>query len=111
MTRRVCNWLPLGQRLLVSAWLVVTSPAFADMALAQKNACVGCHAVDAKVYGPSFKAVAERYKTTKDAQLNLASKIRSGSKGAWGEAPMPPMPQLSETDAAKLAGWILGGAK
>ena len=30
-------------------------------ALAKQNACLGCHAVDKKVVGPSFQAVAKKY--------------------------------------------------
>ena len=32
-----------------------------DAALAKQNACLGCHAVDKKVVGPSFQAVAKKY--------------------------------------------------
>ena len=96
---------------LVCLSLLTTGYAFADMALAQKNACMGCHATNAKVYGPSFSAIAERYKATKDAQASLALKIRAGTKGAWGPDPMPPMAQVSEADATKLAGWILSGGR
>ena len=32
------------------------------MAIARGNACMGCHAVDRKLVGPSFQQVAEKYK-------------------------------------------------
>ena len=33
----------------------VSTPAFANLALAQKNACMACHAVDKKLVGPSYQ--------------------------------------------------------
>jgi len=30
-------------------------------ALAKQNACLGCHAVDKKIVGPSFQSVAQKY--------------------------------------------------
>ena len=108
----VLHNLKWAHRLSVaSVALLVTGSAFADMALAQKSTCMGCHATDAKVYGPSFRAIAERYKGAKDAQAALAVKIRAGAKGTWGPEAMPPMAQVSESDATKLAGWILSGGK
>lgn len=29
--------------------------------LAKQNACLGCHALDKKIVGPSFQAVAKKY--------------------------------------------------
>ena len=73
--------------------------------LLERNGCMGCHALDNKVVGPSFREVARRYPAADAAQL--ASKIRAGSQGAWGQVPMPPNPGVSADDAERLAGWVL----
>ena len=68
---------------------------------------MACHAVATRMIGPAYKDVAARYKGQKDAEAALAVKIRKGSSGAWGPIPMPPNPQVSESDAATMATWIL----
>lgn len=87
--------------------LFSTSPAFADLALAQSKNCMACHAVDKKIVGPSYKDVAAKYKGDKAAVDKLATKIIKGGSGAWGAIPMPANPQVNEADAKKLASWIL----
>ena len=76
--------------------------------LLNANACNGCHTVDKRVVGPSYREIAAKYGTDTGAANRLAAKIRNGGKGAWGEVPMPPNPELSEADAKTLVGWILG---
>lgn len=87
------------------------SPTFASLALAQKNACMACHAVDKKVVGPSYADVAKKYAGQKDAVTTLAASIKAGGSGKWGPVPMPAQAQLSAADLSTLATWILGGAK
>jgi cytochrome c551/c552 len=77
----------------------------AVMPLLQKNACVGCHAMDSKLVGPSFKDVAGKYKDRADAVNYLAGKIKGGGQGIWGSMPMPPQ-TLSDAEAAQLAQWL-----
>jgi cytochrome c len=73
----------------------VLSPAFAQpqpalVALLSKNTCTACHAIDKKVVGPAFKDVAAKYRTDKEAQAKLVTKIKAGGSGVWGAIPMPP---------------------
>ncbi len=56
----------------------------------QKNGCTGCHAIDKKLVGPSFKEMAIRYKNDKTADAKLVAKIKAGGSGSWGAIPMPP---------------------
>ena len=99
--------------LCLSTTLLVVTPfaAHANKGLAEKNGCLGCHAVAAKLVGPAYKDVAAKYAGQPDATEMLAKSIRAGGTGKWGEMAMPPQAQLSEADAKKLAAWILGGAK
>ncbi len=88
----------------------VQVPAFADQALATSKNCMACHAADKKMVGPSYKDVAAKYASDKDAVKMLAEKIQKGStpgKGNWGPVPMPANPQVSEAEAAKLAAWVM----
>lgn len=104
----------LKMKRLVTTLLVtcLAAPsAWASLALATKNACTACHAVDKKVLGPSYQAVAKKYAGQKDAQANLVQSIKNGGAGKWGPAPMPAQTTLSDDDASALAAWILGGSK
>jgi cytochrome c len=88
-----------------------TMPAHADLALAQKNACMACHAVDKKLVGPAYQAVAEKYAKEKDYVAKLTASIKAGGSGKYGPIPMPAQAALPDADATKLAKWILAGAK
>lgn len=83
-------------------------PAFADPALATSKNCMVCHTVDKKVLGPAFKDIAAKYAGDKTATDRLVTKVMKGGGGVWGNAPMPANPQVSEAEAKKLVGWILG---
>ena len=97
---------------LIAAGLVVAAaPAQANLDLAKKSNCMSCHAVDKKLVGPAFVDVAKKYAGDKDAAKMLAAKIKSGSKGVWGQIPMPPNANVKDADAEALAKWILAGAK
>jgi cytochrome c len=79
-------------------------------ALAKQNACLGCHAVDKKIVGPSFQAVAKKYATDPTASTFLKNKILKGGSGSWGVVPMPANAKLSDADVSLLTAWILRGA-
>ncbi len=95
----------------VAVSALMSAPAFANMDLAKKNACMGCHAVDKKMVGPSYQEVAKKYNGQKDAAATLAKSIKAGGSGKWGVVSMPPFSNLSDADAQSLATWILAGAK
>jgi Cytochrome c551/c552 len=91
---------------LTAAAILCAGPAFASEALAKKNLCVSCHAVDKKMMGPSFKEIAAKHKGDKGAEAKLINAINKGSKGVYGQIPMPPQPKAA-ADAAALSKWIL----
>ena len=78
--------------------------------IAKQNACLGCHATNKKIVGPSFQAVAEKYKSDPSAQAFLKNKIAKGGSGSWGVVPMPANAKLSDADLSTLTSWILRGA-
>lgn len=94
-------------KILIASLALVATSAFADDALLKKNNCIACHAADKKLVGPSYKAVADKYRGQSGAADKLAKKIRAGGAGVWGAIPMPPHPQVSEADAKKMATYIL----
>lgn len=79
-------------------------------AIAKQNACLGCHNVNKKIVGPSFQAIAQKYKNDSGAQIFLKNKIAKGGSGSWGVVPMPANTKLSDADLALLSSWILRGA-
>jgi cytochrome c len=79
--------------------------------LLSKNSCTACHGMTSKIVGPGFNEIAARYKGRADAEAYLTGKIRSGGSGVFGSVPMPPQPQLSESDAQAMARWIAAGAR
>jgi cytochrome c len=81
--------------------------ALASADLAKAKNCLACHAADKKVVGPSYKDVAAKYASDKDAVAKLSKKIREGGVGNWGQIPMPANPQVSEAEAQTLAKWVM----
>ena len=73
--------------------------------LLDAHACNGCHALDKRVVGPSFREVAAKYRS--DSIQQLVRKVREGGQGAWGPVPMPPNAGLTDADARILVDWIL----
>lgn len=90
---------------------LVAAPAYASKELAQKSACLSCHATDRKLVGPAYQEVAKKYAGQKEAVATLARSIKAGGAGKWGPVPMPAQAALSDDDAATLAKWVLAGAR
>jgi cytochrome c len=90
--------------------LFAASPVLADEQQSMlKAGCVGCHKVDGKMVGPSYKDVAAKYKGQKDAVSKLSEKVRAGGSGNWGSmAMMPNGPdKISDADLKAVIEWIL----
>ncbi len=87
--------------------LLLAGQASANLELAQKNACMACHAVDKKVVGPSYNEVAAKYKGDKTAEAKLIEKVKKGGVGTWGQVPMPPNTAVKDDDIKTLVKWIL----
>lgn len=75
-------------------------------AIFKSKPCAACHAVDAKLVGPSFKEVAAKYAGQADAKDVLSASIKNGSSGKWGPIPMPPN-AVNDEEVATLVDWIL----
>ncbi|MFO0102853.1 MAG: c-type cytochrome [Betaproteobacteria bacterium] len=98
------------KKLLIAAAVGLSQTSGAALAsadLAKAKNCMACHANDRKLVGPSYKDVAAKYASDKDAAAKLARKIREGGVGVWGQIPMPANPQVTEAEALTLARWVL----
>jgi len=105
--------IPLTLALALSGGVATSAlaqDAAAAKALASKNACLACHAVDKKLVGPSYKDVAAKHKGQADALAKVSARIKSGGSGMYGPVPMPAQPNLKDEDVRVLAAWILAGA-
>lgn len=84
-----------------------TAKFAAGMALISKSDCKACHAVKEKGLGPSFLAVAKKYKKDASAQAMLVKKIKAGGSGNWGDAEMPAHPAMSNADLNNIVKYVL----
>ncbi|WP_288108929.1 c-type cytochrome [Limnobacter sp.] len=75
--------------------------------LLNANSCLGCHAIDKKIVGPSYHEVAVKYKGDPQALAKIAANIRAGGSGKWGSAAMPPFSQLTSAELRTLAEFVL----
>jgi cytochrome c551/c552 len=75
--------------------------------LLNASGCMGCHALDKRVVGPSFKEVGAKYAGNASAAQHLSLKIKNGGSGAWGSVPMPPNPDVREADLKAIVAWVL----
>ena len=75
------------------------------LALIEGADCLTCHREDARLVGPSYQEVADKY-TEGDLEM-LATKIIEGGKGNWGEIPMTPHAGMSRENAKKMVEYIM----
>lgn len=92
---------------VVAGLLTAASSAWANEDLADKHACLNCHQVQKKLVGPSFQAIAAKYRGQPDAAAKLVAKVAQGGSGVWGAVPMPAMSQVPSEDAKRLIDWVL----
>ncbi len=94
----------------VAALCLVAKSALAadERKLAQESGCMTCHAPDKRLIGPSYKAVAAKYKEDPSAETTLIRKVKEGGAGIWGQVAMPPnSPRVSDAAIQTLVKWIL----
>jgi cytochrome c len=79
--------------------------------LIDNSDCLSCHRIDVKSIGPSYLAVAQKYKNDRAEQSLIANRIINGSVGLWGEHAMSAHPDLSKQDAALMVEYIMSLAE
>ncbi|WP_374443632.1 c-type cytochrome [Epilithonimonas sp.] len=86
---------------------VITDPIAEGRSLVEGADCLGCHKMDERMIGPSYKEVAAKYENTPENVEMLAEKIIKGSSGIWGDVPMPAHNGLNKENAKFMAQYIL----
>jgi cytochrome c len=82
----------------------------AAKALAKKNDCFKCHAIDKSKKGPSMKKISEKYKGKADGQEKAIKNMTEGKKVKLEDGTEEDHKIIDTKDAAalnKLADWIL----
>lgn len=74
--------------------------------IAVSKGCLGCHTLENKRVGPSYREIARKYAGDSAASARLAHKIKEGGSGSFGNTAMPPNP-VSDEEAQQLAKWVL----
>jgi cytochrome c len=95
---------------LLSAPAVHAADADAAQALAKKNDCFKCHAVDKEKKGPSYKKIAAKYKGKADAEEKIIKNITTGPKVKLDDGSEEDHKVINTKDAAalkNLSDWIL----
>ena len=93
----------MRQAIVLTASFVL-GPAAAGLGLAseelaKKSGCMGCHDIDKKKAGPSFKDISKKYKGNAEAEAKLVATLAEGKKH-------PPV-KASEDDRKALVKWVL----
>jgi cytochrome c len=97
----------MGSDLTLVAQAHEASSSHPGFTLLEKSDCRSCHALNNKSVGPSYMAIADRYKKDDVTIRKLAAKVISGGSGAWGEHAMSAHPQLSVKQASEIVSYIL----
>jgi len=74
----------------VAGLIVSGSTIAAELPAAAKKKCGTCHKVAKKGIGPSYSAIAEKYKGDADAVSKLTASITKGGALGWNMGKMPP---------------------
>lgn len=101
---------PVKEMATVAVPAVDAGPVVSEadaLALAKKNNCLACHAIDKKMVGPAWKSVAVKYRGDAGAEAHLVNKIAKGGSGVWGSMAMPGNSKISEADRITLARFVL----
>lgn len=99
----------------VVALLTASAPGFAidadaAQALAKKNDCFKCHAIDKEKKGPSYKKIAAKYKGKPEGQDAMIKNFTTGPKVKLDDGTEEDHKILNTKDVAaqkNLADWIL----
>lgn len=96
--------------LLCSPLASAAPDAAAAQALAKKEGCLKCHAVDKKKEGASLKEISAKYKGKADAQATLLRHMTAGDKVKFADGTEEEHKIIKTQDKAELSNliaWIL----
>jgi cytochrome c len=95
--------------LIIAALATAAVAAEGPETLLEQARCGMCHQIETAMLGPSYQAIAERYRDQDGAAEDIFVRMREGSQGIWGQAPMPPVADavLSDDDLRSVIDWTL----
>ena len=111
--KRIAAAVAAASMLMSFSAIAADPPAIdedAAMSLARREDCLKCHAVDKKKDGPSYKAVATKYKNKPEAEEKLIKHLTTGPvvKTAAGDEDEHRIPKTKdENELRNLIRWIL----
>jgi cytochrome c len=88
--------------------------ADAAQALAKKEGCLKCHAIDKKKEGPSLKEIGAKYKGKADAEAKISHQITSGEKVKLADGTEEEHKVIKTKDKGELSNliaWIISLGK
>jgi len=81
----------------------------ADMPAIAKDHCGGCHAVEKKLYAPSFRDIAIKYRGDIDAANKLTENINRGGTFGWNTGiRMPAKGLANDREIKAMVEFIIG---
>jgi len=108
--KTIAGLLSLFAALSFSPLASAATDVNAAQALAKKEGCLKCHAIDKKKEGASLKEISAKYKGKADAQAKLLHHITAGDKVKFADGTEEDHKIIKAKDQAELANliaWIL----
>ncbi|MEO0040057.1 MAG: hypothetical protein RIS38_1005 [Verrucomicrobiota bacterium] len=103
-----------ARTMVTSVFLPADGKAAANdpgLSLMRQSDCYNCHAAETPLVGPSFVAIADKYRNQAGAEDLLNKKVRLGGSGVWGQVPMLAHPQHTEDEVAIMLRAVLAHEK
>ena len=107
--RGAANMKHLAGIMIFAGLTTSTAAAEGPEALLDQARCGMCHQLENPMLGPSYKAIAERYRNQDGAVDEVFVRMREGSQGLWGQTPMPAVAEatLSDDELRAVVDWVL----
>ena len=102
--KTITGLLGLAAALLCSSLASAAPDAAAAQALAKKEGCLKCHAVDKKKEGASLKEISAKYKGKADAEARILHHITAGDKVKFADGTEEEHKIIKTQDKADQAG-------
>lgn len=83
-------------------------PGHPGLALMRQSDCFNCHSVQAKIVGPAYLDVANKYRGQPGALETSVQRVLKGSTGVWGNAPMLPHESFTADQIHLMLEWVFG---
>jgi cytochrome c len=75
--------------------------------LMRTSTCFNCHTMQKKLIGPAFNQIANKYSNNEESVTALTRKVMHGSKGTWGDTPMPSNSDFTPDQINMIIRWLL----